>query len=69
MSVDPYDLIGLRRRSFPAERDLGPRSPSVSRTKIIIPMEISHASIAGFVHGGTIMRLVDTAGGIAASRH
>ena len=69
MRVDPFDLIGLRRRSFPAERDLSPRSPSVSKTKIIIPMEISHASIAGFVHGGTIMRLVDTAGGIAASRH
>ena len=69
MSVDPYDLIGLRRRAFPAVRDLSPRPPSVSRTVIVIPMEISHASIAGFVHGGTIMRLVDTAGGIAAGRH
>jgi acyl-CoA hydrolase len=69
MSVDPYDLIGLRRRAFPPVRDLSPRPPSVSRTVIVEPMEIIHASIAGFVHGGTIMRLVDTAGGIAAGRH
>jgi acyl-CoA hydrolase len=69
VSVDPYDLIGLRRRAFPAVRDLSPRPPSVSRTVIVEPMEIIHASIAGFVHGGTIMRLVDTAGGIAAGRH
>jgi acyl-CoA hydrolase len=69
VTVEPHDLIGLRRRAFPAERDLSPRPPSVSRTVIVEPMEIIHASIAGFVHGGTIMRLVDTAGGIAAGRH
>jgi len=32
-------------------------------------MEIEHANNAGYVHGGTIMRLVDTAAGIAAGRH
>lgn len=68
-AVERPDLIGLRRRAFRAVGDLGPRPPSVSRTVIIEPMEIVHASNAGFVHGGTIMRLVDTAGGIAAMRH
>jgi acyl-CoA hydrolase len=63
------DLIGLRRRAFRTVGDLGPRPPSASRTVIIQPMEIVHASNAGFVHGGSIMRLVDTAGGIAAMRH
>jgi uncharacterized protein (TIGR00369 family) len=68
-AIDRPDLIGLRRRAFRAVTDLGPRPPSASRTVIIQPMEIAHASNAGFVHGGSIMRLVDTAGGIAAMRH
>jgi uncharacterized protein (TIGR00369 family) len=63
------DLIGLRRRAFRGITDLSPRPPSASRTVIVQPMEIAHASNAGFVHGGSIMRLVDTAGGIAAMRH
>ena len=32
-------------------------------------MEIAHVNNAGNVHGGAIMRLVDTAAGIAAARH
>jgi len=32
-------------------------------------MEITDANVAGIVHGGTIMKLVDTAAGIAAIKH
>jgi uncharacterized protein (TIGR00369 family) len=49
--------------------DLSPRPASQSRTVISVVMEIEHANNAGYVHGGTIMRLVDTAAGIAAARH
>ena len=42
---------------------------AVARTFISEVMEIQHANNAGFVHGGTIMRLVDNAAGIAAQRH
>jgi acyl-CoA hydrolase len=48
--------------------DLSPRPASQSRTTICVVMEIEHANTAGYVHGGTIMRL-DTAAGIAAARH
>jgi uncharacterized protein (TIGR00369 family) len=49
--------------------DQSPRPASQSRTTICVVMEIEHSNNAGFVHGGTIMRLVDTAAGIAAVRH
>ena len=49
--------------------DLTPRRASESQTVISAVMEIEHANNAGYVHGGTIMRLVDTAAGIAAARH
>ncbi|MBV8446108.1 MAG: acyl-CoA thioesterase [Candidatus Dormibacteraeota bacterium] len=49
--------------------DLTPRPASQSRTVISVVMEIEHANNAGYVHGGTIMRLVDTAAGTAAMRH
>jgi acyl-CoA hydrolase len=32
-------------------------------------MEITHANIAGIVHGGEVMKMVDTAAGIAAVKH
>ncbi len=32
-------------------------------------MEIRHANLQGNVHGGEIMKLIDTAAGIVASRH
>jgi acyl-CoA hydrolase len=32
-------------------------------------MEITDANIAGNVHGGTIMKMVDTAAGLAAAKH
>jgi uncharacterized protein (TIGR00369 family) len=32
-------------------------------------MDLAHANFMGNVHGGEIMKLIDTAAGIAASRH
>ena len=48
---------------------LAPRPASASHTVTNTWMEIEHANNAGNVHGGVIMRLVDTAAGIAAVRH
>jgi acyl-CoA hydrolase len=49
--------------------DMTPRPASASRTEITTVMQISHANNDGNVHGGSIMRLVDEAAGIAAMRH
>jgi uncharacterized protein (TIGR00369 family) len=67
------------RRDFPvpfalreltdAEPDLSPRPASASATELSQVMEIEHANNAGYVHGGTILRLVDGAAGIAAIKH
>jgi uncharacterized protein (TIGR00369 family) len=40
-----------------------------SQTTLVQLMEITHANIAGIVHGGEVMKLVDTAAGIAAIKH
>ena len=40
-----------------------------SETTLVQLMEIAHANIAGIVHGGEVMKLVDTAAGIAAIKH
>ena len=45
------------------------RTPSQSRTVLSQVMEIGDANLANNVHGGVIMKLVDTAAGIAAVRH
>lgn len=45
------------------------RTPSQSRTVLSQVMEVGDANLAGNVHGGSIMRLVDTAAGIAAVKH
>ncbi len=67
------------RRDFPvpfalrelsdAEPDLEPRPASAASTELSQVMEIEHANNAGYVHGGTILRLVDGAAGIAAIKH
>jgi uncharacterized protein (TIGR00369 family) len=48
---------------------LAPKRVSESETTLVQLMEISHANIAGIVHGGEVMKLVDTAAGIAAIKH
>jgi len=50
-----------------APRDAKPASDShVTLTQM---MEVTDANVAGNVHGGVIMRLVDTAAALAAIRH
>jgi uncharacterized protein (TIGR00369 family) len=65
------DFIRSRedRNDFYSNVDLTPRPTSESETLLSVAMEIEHANNAGYVHGGTIMRLVDTAAGIAATKH
>src|SRR3954466_14249169 len=45
------------------------KPPSASHVTISQVMLISDANPQGNVHGGTIMKLVDTAGALAALRH
>jgi acyl-CoA hydrolase len=40
-----------------------------SQVELSQSMGIEDANLAGFVHGGVIMKLVDSAGGLAAIRH
>lgn len=46
-------------------------SKKVSESKVVIAqvMNPENANPAGNVHGGDIMKLIDTAGGVAATRH
>ncbi len=46
-----------------------PRPASASRSELIRWMSIQDANSAGFIHGGTVMRMCDEAAGIAAIRH
>jgi acyl-CoA hydrolase len=46
-----------------------PRPASASEVVLARQMEIPDANIAGNVHGGTIMKMVDTAAGLAAAKH
>jgi uncharacterized protein (TIGR00369 family) len=52
-----------------ADEDLEPKPVSASQVTLVQLMEIGDANIAGIVHGGTIMKLVDTAAGLAAMKH
>jgi acyl-CoA hydrolase len=45
------------------------RTPSESHAALIRWMGISDANSAGFVHGGTVMKMCDEAAGIAAVKH
>lgn len=51
------------------ENESNGKKPSESRTTISQLMEVTDANVFGNVHGGVIMRLVDTAGALAAVRH
>jgi len=48
---------------------LAPGAPSDSEVVLVQLMTITDANIVGNVHGGTIMKLVDTAAGLSAARH
>jgi uncharacterized protein (TIGR00369 family) len=58
-----------RRMSAVQTFDLTPRRAADSAVTISQLMELVDANIAGNVHGGTIMKLVDTAAALAAIRH
>jgi acyl-CoA hydrolase len=49
--------------------DLTPKPASASATVLARQMEIPDANLAGNVHGGTIMKMADTAAGLAAAKH
>lgn len=48
---------------------LAPKPAAHSRVTLTQMMEVTDANVAGNVHGGAIMRLVDTAAALAAIRH
>jgi acyl-CoA hydrolase len=48
---------------------MDPRPAADSRAVLVRWMNITDANAAGFVHGGTVMKLCDEAAGIAAIKH
>ena len=68
--MTPGVPLPIAVRDFDAgEPDLTPRTVSVSATVLNQIMEIEHANQAGYVHGGVILRLVDSAASVAAIKH
>jgi acyl-CoA hydrolase len=51
------------------EWDLSPRPASASAVELSEQIDLTGANLLGNVHGGTVMKLVDTAGGLAAMKH
>lgn len=51
------------------EWDLTPKPVASSQVVLNQLMEITDANIMGIVHGGVVMKLVDTAAGLAAIKH
>lgn len=49
--------------------DLSPRHPSDSGLMLARQMEITDANVLGNVHGGEVMKMVDTAAGLSAAKH
>jgi uncharacterized protein (TIGR00369 family) len=54
---------------MPRVSSLAPRSVAHSEVTLTQMMEVTDANVAGNVHGGVIMRLVDTAAALAAIKH
>ena len=52
-----------------AMSELTPKPVAASRVELTQLMAATDVNIAGTVHGGVVMRLVDTAAGLAAIRH
>jgi acyl-CoA hydrolase len=46
-----------------------PRSSSASRSVLVRWMGVTDTNTAGYVHGGTVMKLCDEVAGLAAIRH
>ncbi|HSR46077.1 MAG TPA: acyl-CoA thioesterase [Acidimicrobiia bacterium] len=45
------------------------KTPAESASTVTLVMQLIHANSAGFIHGGEIMKLVDTTAGVASMRH
>ena len=52
-----------------SETDLTPLAPRIARTGLAVLMDQTHVNLLGNVHGGVIMRLVDSTAGAVAQRH
>src|SRR5438128_7243108 len=52
-----------------SEWDLTPRPASASAVTLSEQIDLTGANLLGNVHGGTIMKLCDTASGLAAMKH
>jgi acyl-CoA hydrolase len=59
----------MRRTEETTEWDLTPKPASHSHVILSRQMEVTDANIAGNVHGGSVMKMVDTAAGLAAAKH
>ncbi len=53
----------------PTKVEVGPRPAQASAISLKPQTDITDSNALGNVHGGTVMKLVDTAGGLAAMRH
>jgi acyl-CoA hydrolase len=67
-------VAGLREQVREAARaasahELAPKAPRASEVTLSQHMDLAHANFMGNVHGGELMKLIDTAAGIAAGRH
>ena len=51
------------------EWDLTPRPASASAVTLSEQIDLTGANLLGNVHGGTVMKLCDTAGGLSAIKH
>ena len=45
------------------------KTAAESTSTVTLVMQVAHANSAGFIHGGEIMKLVDTTAGVASMRH
>jgi len=63
MATRPADVSGSE------QWDLTPRPPSASSVQLVRQMELPDANLLGNVHGGEVMKLVDSTGGLAAIKH
>lgn len=69
MLLAPPSAADIIRPMTATARDLGPKRARDSRVTLTQLMEVTDANLAGNVHGGAVMRLVDTAAGLAAIKH
>ena len=66
-----HSAVGAARRNPARAYDeaVEPRAAADSRAQLVRWMAIVDANSAGFVHGGTVMKLCDEAAGVAAIKH